>query len=157
MIAQVKQATSFDPNRKPVLSGEDGWVIRNISFPYRVAPIKEDRQMYEIQPRDSDTVLANGRYALVEGDYAYDFTVNGTVTDKHNAWSESPQPTALSVRSATSAEPGAMRWDTKFTSSKRADRSCAERLNTSTWLLAAGSPFERSSRPLERSGWTNSR
>lgn len=82
VIAQVKQATSFDPNGKPQVSGDDGWVIRNISFPYRAAPIKEDPQMYEIQPREPDAVLAPGRYALVEQDYAYDFTVAGTVTDK---------------------------------------------------------------------------
>jgi hypothetical protein len=82
VIARVKQATSFDSNGKPVVSGDDGWVIRNFSIPYRAAPIKEDPQMYEIQPRDPDAVLAPGRYALVERDYAYDFTVEGTVTDK---------------------------------------------------------------------------
>ena len=82
VIARVKQAMSFDPNGKPVVSGDDGWVIRNISFPYRAAPIKEDPQMYEIQARDPDVTLAPGRYALVERDYAYDFTVAGTVTDK---------------------------------------------------------------------------
>jgi hypothetical protein len=82
VVAQVKQATSFDPNGKPVVSGDDGWVIRNISFPYRAAPIKEEPQMFEIQPRDPDAALAPGRYAMIAGDYAYDFTVGGTVTDK---------------------------------------------------------------------------
>ena len=82
LIAQIRQATSFDANGKPVVSGDDGWVIRNISFPYRAAPIKEDPQMYEIQPRDPNAILPPGRYALVERDYAYDFTVAGTITDK---------------------------------------------------------------------------
>lgn len=83
VIAQVKQGTDFDANGKPVLS-KDGstWVIRNISFPFRAAPVKEDPQMFRVESRDPDASLPPGRYALVIRDVAYDFTVAGVVTDK---------------------------------------------------------------------------
>ena len=56
-------------------------MIRNISFPYRTAPVKENPEMYEVQGKDPDVALTPGRYALVIKGQAYDFTVAGTVTD----------------------------------------------------------------------------
>ncbi len=83
VIAQVKQATTFDSAGKPVVApSDDTWVIRNISFPYRAAPLKEDPQMFQIEARDPDAVLGPGRYALILKGQAFDFTVEGTITDK---------------------------------------------------------------------------
>lgn len=84
LIARVTQQTTFDATGKPVVSpGDDTWVIRNISIPFRAAPLKEDPQMFEIEPRD-DAPLSPGRYALVLKAQAYDFTVEGAVTDKRH-------------------------------------------------------------------------
>ncbi|WFU30357.1 hypothetical protein QA635_27685 [Bradyrhizobium brasilense] len=84
LIAHVSQQTTFDATGKPVVSpGDDSWVIRNISIPFRAAPLKDDPQMFEILPRD-DAPLAPGRYALILKAQAYDFTVEGAVTDKRH-------------------------------------------------------------------------
>ena len=83
VIARVKQATTFGPTGKPVVEpNDDIWVIRNISFPYRASPLKEDPQMFEIEGRDPDAALTPGRYALILKGQAFDFTVEGAVTDK---------------------------------------------------------------------------
>ena len=84
VVAKIDQATTFDAAGKPVVGkGEENWVIRNISFPYRTAPVKENPEMYEVQSKDPDVALTPGRYALVIKGQAYDFTVAGTVTDDH--------------------------------------------------------------------------
>ncbi|QDM24523.1 hypothetical protein FIU28_16755 [Tardiphaga sp. vice154] len=83
LIAKVVQATTFDATGKPVTApAEDSWVIRNVSFPYRTAPIRDNAEMFEVQPRDPDSGLSPGRYGLVVKGQAYDFTVEGPVTDK---------------------------------------------------------------------------
>jgi hypothetical protein len=85
LIARVKRATTFDAAGKPVVAAADeSWVIRNISTPYRAAPVKDEPQMYEVQPREPDGVLSPGRYALVVKGQAFDFTIEGTVTDKQH-------------------------------------------------------------------------
>ena len=85
LIARVKRATSFDATGKPVVAAADEtWVIRNISTPYRAAPIRDEPLMYEVQPREPDNALSPGRYALVVKGQAFDFTVDGTVTDKQH-------------------------------------------------------------------------
>jgi hypothetical protein len=85
LIARVKQATSFDAAGKPVVSAkEEAWVIRNIAIPYRAAPIKDEPRMYEVEPREADTELSPGRYALVIKGQAFDFSIDGTVTDKRH-------------------------------------------------------------------------
>jgi hypothetical protein len=83
VIARVKQATSFDGAGKPLVSaGDDSWVIRNISIPCHASPLKDDPQMYEIRPRDPEVAFSPGRYALVVRGRAFDFSVDGPVTDK---------------------------------------------------------------------------
>jgi hypothetical protein len=82
VVAKIDQATTFDAAGKPVVGkAEENWVIRNISFPYRTAPVKENPEMYEVQSKDPDVALTPGRYALVIKGQAYDFTVAGTVSD----------------------------------------------------------------------------
>jgi hypothetical protein len=82
VVAKIDQATTFDAAGKPVVGkAEENWVIRNISFPYRTAPVKENPEMYEVQSKDPDVALTPGRYALVIKGQAYDFTVAGTVAD----------------------------------------------------------------------------
>jgi hypothetical protein len=83
IVARVKRTTSFSAAGKPVIEdGEITWVIRNISIPFRAVPVKDDPQMFEIEPRDPDLTLTPGRYALVVAGIAYDFAVDGRITDK---------------------------------------------------------------------------
>jgi hypothetical protein len=81
IIAKVTRAMSFNAAGKPVVSTDDGWYIRNISFPYRVQPIKENPEMFEIRTETDGTELSPGRYALVLKGQVYDFIVDGQPTD----------------------------------------------------------------------------
>jgi hypothetical protein len=81
IIAKVNRATSFNAAGKPVVAADDGWYVRNISFPYRVSPIKENPEMFEIQPENEGTELSPGRYALVLKGQVYDFVIDGKTTD----------------------------------------------------------------------------
>jgi hypothetical protein len=65
--------------KKP--SGEDVWVMRNVAFPFRVSPVKDDPQMYELHSADPALELSPGRYALVLKNEAYDFSVEGQPVD----------------------------------------------------------------------------
>lgn len=85
IIAKIEHEMTFDNNGKPILSkAGDGWVIRNISIPYRTAPKKDDPDMYEVQSEDPGKPLAPGRYALVLKGQSYDFTVAGPITDRRH-------------------------------------------------------------------------
>lgn len=85
LVARVKQATSFDGTGKPVVASEaQTWVIRNIAIPFRAAPIKDEPLMYEVEPREQDLVLSAGRYALIIKGQAFDFSIDGTITDKRH-------------------------------------------------------------------------
>ena len=55
--------------------------MRNVSIPYRTAPVKDNPDMYEVRSENPDVPLAPGRYALVLKGLAYDFSVAGPVTD----------------------------------------------------------------------------
>lgn len=82
VVAKIEQAMNFDPSGKPILSKtEENWVIRNISFPYRTAPVKDNPEMFEVQSKDAAAELTPGRYVLVIKGQAYDFTISGNVTD----------------------------------------------------------------------------
>jgi hypothetical protein len=59
----------------------DSWVIRNVTFPFRVSPLPDNPEMYELHSEDPALELTPGRYALVVKNQAYDFTVDGDVVD----------------------------------------------------------------------------
>ncbi len=81
VIAKIARATSFNAGGKAQLSGVDEeWIMRNIIFPFRVAPVESKPDMLALEP-ESDPALPPGRYGLVIGGAAYDFSVAGDVTD----------------------------------------------------------------------------
>ncbi len=85
VIAKVVSAMTFANAGKPTVTPtDDTWVMRNITFGYRVAPLKEDPDMYEIRNESDDFALSPGRYALVVKGTAYDFEVAGEVTDANH-------------------------------------------------------------------------
>jgi hypothetical protein len=65
-------------SKKP---GDDTWVMRNISFPFRLSPIADNREMFELHSEDAALELPPGRYALVLKTQAYDFSVEGDPVD----------------------------------------------------------------------------
>lgn len=79
----AKIAREFTPAAagKKLDSSDETWVIRNISFPFRSSPMPESPEMYGLHSEDADLELPPGRYALVIKGQAYDFTVDGKVTD----------------------------------------------------------------------------
>jgi hypothetical protein len=81
-IARIEREASFDKDGKHVVTSvDDNWVMRNISIPYRMAPKKDNPDMYEVRSENPETPLAPGRYALVLKGLAYDFSIAGPVTD----------------------------------------------------------------------------
>lgn len=81
VTARVVRAMSFEAGKPKVSDAEDAWAIRSIAFPYKVSPVKDNPDMYEIRPEDPNFTLAPGRYALDIKGIAYDFSVAGAVTD----------------------------------------------------------------------------
>jgi hypothetical protein len=82
VVAKVNTAaTSAHAGRPAAGATEDVWVIRNVTIGYRVAPVKENPEMYEILNENDDFALSPGRYALVVKNSAYDFSIAGQVTD----------------------------------------------------------------------------
>jgi len=81
VIAKIARATNFGPQGQAQVSGvDDTWIMRNISFPFRVAPVASNPEMLALEP-ENETALPAGRYGLVINGIAYDFSVVGDVTD----------------------------------------------------------------------------
>jgi hypothetical protein len=81
VIAKIARATNFGPQGQAQVSGvDDTWIMRNISFPFRVAPVASNAEMLALEP-ESQPALPAGRYGLVINSIAYDFSVAGEVTD----------------------------------------------------------------------------
>jgi hypothetical protein len=82
LVARIVREVSFDKDGKHAVSNvSDNWVMRNISIQYRMAPKKDNPDMYEIRSENPDKPLAPGRYALVLKGQAYDFSIAGPITD----------------------------------------------------------------------------
>lgn len=83
VIARVKQYQANAAENETTKPQADHWVIRNISFPYRIAPVQGAPDMFEIESEASDFALAPGRYALVWKGIGYDFAVAGAAGPRH--------------------------------------------------------------------------
>lgn len=80
VVARIVRAMSFEGGKPKLSDAEETWVIRNVAFPYKVAPVRDNPDMYEIRPEDPNFTLEAGRYALVVKGIAYDFSVAGPIT-----------------------------------------------------------------------------
>jgi hypothetical protein len=82
----AKIAREFTPEAsgtKPA-EGDDMWVIRNISLPYRSSPIADNAEMYELRSEDPASELSPGHYALVLKNQSYAFSIEGKIANpKH--------------------------------------------------------------------------
>lgn len=82
VVAKVSRAMGVDATGKAsMVSAGDSWVIRSMSFPYKVGPVDDQPRMLLLQPDQDGFALAPGRYVVVIKGMGYDFTVAGTVTD----------------------------------------------------------------------------
>lgn len=82
VVAQVKRALTFDSAGKPTVTKiDDSWVVRGNSYQMRVAPVPDNPEMILIRPEHAEFVFPAGRYALVLKNIAYDFTLDGPITD----------------------------------------------------------------------------
>ena len=82
VVAKVSRAMGVDANGKAAMvSAGDAWVIRSMSYPYKVGPVEDQPRMLLLQPEQDGFTLAPGRYVVVVKGMGYDFTVAGTVTD----------------------------------------------------------------------------
>lgn len=81
VVAKIAREFSADVIGKKPTDVEDIWIIRNVSFPFRSSPISDNPEMYELHSEDPALELTPGRYALVLKTQAYDFTVEGEITD----------------------------------------------------------------------------
>jgi len=82
VIAKIKQSLKFSHNGKAETARlDDVWTVRNISYDFRVAPIRENSEMLLLRPENPEFEFAPGRYALVVKGQAYDFTVAGEITE----------------------------------------------------------------------------
>ena len=80
VVAKVRE---FSTNAAGTTSGggEDVGVIRNFSYPFRIAPISGKPEMYELHASDAELDLPPGQYVLSLGSQAYYFQVDGEITD----------------------------------------------------------------------------
>jgi hypothetical protein len=82
VVAQVARVLTFPTSGKPkVTPVEDTWAMRAVSVDLTVSPVPDNQEMVMIRPTDSDLSLSPGRYVLVFKNQAYDFAVEGAITD----------------------------------------------------------------------------
>lgn len=79
VVAQV--ASPPGDGTAPTKNADPAWVIRNISYEMKVAPVDGNPAMILIRPADDNFSFPAGRYALVLKSIAYDFSVAGAVED----------------------------------------------------------------------------
>ncbi|WP_249152190.1 hypothetical protein [Bradyrhizobium liaoningense] len=82
VVAKVWRAMGVDATGKAsMVNAGDSWVIRSMSFAYKVGPVEDQPRMLLLQPEQDGFTLAPGRYIVVVKGIGYDFTVAGTITD----------------------------------------------------------------------------
>ena len=82
IVAQVMRALTFNSAGKPkVTKVDNSWVVRGNSYQMRVAPVPDNPEMILIRPEHAEFIFPAGRYALVLKNVAYDFTLDGPITD----------------------------------------------------------------------------
>jgi hypothetical protein len=82
VIARVVRELKFSDNGPAKMSKvDDQWAVRSNAYELRVAPVPNNAEMILLRPQNADFSLPSGRYALVLKGQAYDFTVDGPITD----------------------------------------------------------------------------
>jgi hypothetical protein len=81
IMAKVTREFSAEITGKKPADGDETWIIRNVSFPFRSSRVDDNPEMFEIHSEDPTLELTPGRYALVLKNQAYGFSVEGETVD----------------------------------------------------------------------------
>ena len=82
VVARVVRALTFGSAGKPTITDVTGsWVVRSNSYQMRAAPVDDHPEMVLLRNEHPELVFAAGRYALVLKNLAYDFTLDGPLTN----------------------------------------------------------------------------
>jgi len=82
VVAQIVRALTFDSAGKPTVTNVEGsWAVRSNSYRMKVAPVPDNFEMIVIRPEHPEFIFPAGRYALVLKGVAYDFTLDGPLSD----------------------------------------------------------------------------
>lgn len=82
VVARVARRMTFADGKAVSADVQNSWRIRSDGYDFNVAPLGDNHEMVAIRPDTADLALPAGRYALIFGGLAYDFTVDGPVTDR---------------------------------------------------------------------------
>ena len=103
VLAKVMREFSANvAGKKPT---EDAWVMRNVSFRFRSSPVKDHADMTELHSEDPGLELTPGRYALVLKTQAYDFSVEGKVSDPRHCIERIIGPVGITYASCKDLPP----------------------------------------------------
>ncbi|MCP3460034.1 hypothetical protein [Bradyrhizobium sp. CCGUVB23] len=81
VVAKIAREFSAEATGKKLGDSDDAWVIRNFSYPFRVSPLPDSSEMYELHSEDPALELPPGRYVLILKNQAYYFRVDGDIID----------------------------------------------------------------------------
>jgi hypothetical protein len=73
VVATIAREFSAEATGKKLGDSDDACVIRNFSYPFRVSPLPDGPEMYELHSEDPALELPPGRYALILKNQAYYF------------------------------------------------------------------------------------
>ena len=93
VVAKVMRAMTFDRSGKSSIApvGET-WTVRNISHPFRVAPLPGNPEMMVLKSEQPDFSLPSGRYAVVIKEQAMTLQWRAQSPIQVSAWKKSRQP-----------------------------------------------------------------
>ena len=81
VMARVMHTSAISNGRVVVASSDPSWIVRRIFYEMKVAPFDSNPAMILIRPASPDFLFPAGRYALILKTMAYDFSVDGSITD----------------------------------------------------------------------------
>ncbi|ULK95966.1 hypothetical protein [Bradyrhizobium sp. I71] len=81
VVAKIAREFSAEATAKKPDAGDDAWVIRSFSYPFRASPLPDTSEMYELHSEDPALELPPGGYALILKSQSYYFSVKGEVRD----------------------------------------------------------------------------
>ncbi|WP_245446858.1 hypothetical protein [Bradyrhizobium sp. MOS002] len=70
-----------DATGKAAMATAGDWVIRSMSYPYKICPVQDQPRMQLLQPEQHGYTLSPGRSVVVAKGMGFDFTVAGTPTN----------------------------------------------------------------------------
>jgi hypothetical protein len=80
VVARLARATTLVSGKASHKNVDGSWRVRGNSYEFKVSPLNENHEMVAIRPDKDNFTFPAGRYALVLGATAFDFSVDGPIT-----------------------------------------------------------------------------